>query len=80
MALYFFDLRSAGTLSQDEEGMELPDSEAAHDVALDALVSVARDAVTEGSTNQRFAIEVRDGTGPILEIGANFHSKIFRKQ
>lgn len=80
MTLYFFDLRSSDALSQDEEGLELPDTEAAHDAALDALVSTAREAVIEGAINQRFAIEVRDGTGPILEIGANFHSKIFRKQ
>ena len=80
MAQYFFDLRSGGIFSLDEEGMELPDSEAAHDVALDALVDAARDAVTEGSIDQRFAVEVRNGTGPVLEVGAVFHSKIFRTQ
>lgn len=80
MALYFFDLRSSGNFSQDEEGAELPDAEAAHDVALDALLSTAREAILEGSVDQRFAVEVRDGTGPVLEVGANFHSKIFRKQ
>jgi hypothetical protein len=36
MAQYFFDLRSARTFSKDEEGIELPDAEAAHDMALDA--------------------------------------------
>jgi hypothetical protein len=30
--------------------------------------------------NQRFAVEVRDGSGPILEVAATFHSKIFRTQ
>jgi hypothetical protein len=80
MAQYFFDLRSADSFSRDEEGIELPDAEAAHDMALGALVDAARDAVMEGSIDQRFAIEVRNGIGPVLEVGAVFHSKIFRQQ
>jgi hypothetical protein len=80
MANYFFDLRSAETFSRDEEGMELPDAEAAHDMALGALVDAARDAVIEGSLDQRFTVEVRNGTGPVLEVAAVFSSKLFRKQ
>ena len=80
MAQYFFDLKSSDSFSRDEEGVELPHTEAAHDMALGALVDAARDAVLEGSKNQRFSVEVRDGTGPILEVGANFHSRIIRKQ
>jgi hypothetical protein len=80
MAQYFFDLRSGGIFSLDEEGMELPDSDAAHDVALDALIDAARDAVVEGSLDQHFAVEVRDGIGPVLEVTAIFNSRIFRKQ
>ena len=80
MAQYFFDLRSAGSFSRDEEGVELPDAEAAHNMALGALVDVARDAVIEGSLDQHFAVEVRDGIGPVLEVTAIFNSRIFRKQ
>jgi hypothetical protein len=80
MAQYFFDFSSAGMVSRDEEGIELLDTEAAHDVALSALVDAARDAVLEGFADQHFTVEVRDEVGPILEVGANFHSKIFRKQ
>ncbi len=80
MSLYFFDLKSAEIVSRDEEGIELPDAEAAHDAAISALVDAARDAIMEGATDQRLIVEVRNGTGPILEVGGVFHSKIIRKQ
>ena len=76
----FFDFRSAETFSADEEGIELLDAEAAHSMALGALVDAAREAVMEGSTDQNFAVEVRNGTGPVLEVTAIFNSRIFRKQ
>ena len=80
MTLYFFDFRSADTFSADEDGTELPDAEAAHGMALGALVDAARDAVMEGSTDQHFAVEVRNGIGSVLEVTAVFSSIIFRKQ
>ena len=78
MAQYYFDLRSNNAVSHDEEGIELLDAEAAHGAALHALLTTAREAVLEGSLNQRFAVEVRDWAGPVLEIVADFHSRIFR--
>jgi hypothetical protein len=51
-----------------------------HEVALGALIGAARDAVMEGTLDQRFVVEVRNETGRVLEVGAVFHSKIFRKQ
>jgi hypothetical protein len=80
MTLFFFDLRSADTFSQDEEGTELPDAEAAHRMALGALSDAARDAVIECLTDQLLAVEVRDEIGPVLEVTAFFSSRIFRKQ
>ena len=80
MTQFFFDLRSADTFSQDEEGIELPDAAAAHRMALGALSDAARDAVIEGSTDQLLAVEVRDGIGPVLEVTAFFSSTIIRKQ
>ncbi|MBR0822959.1 DUF6894 family protein [Bradyrhizobium liaoningense] len=80
MAQYFFDFKSVDVASRDNESMELPDTAAAHDVALDALVEAAREAVVEGSCDQRFAVEVRNGIGRVLEVSAVFNSRIFRKQ
>ena len=79
MAQYFFDFRSGDTFSKDDDGIELPDAEAAHDMALGALVDAARDAVMEGAIDQQFAVEV-NSIGPILEVTAVFASKIFRTQ
>jgi hypothetical protein len=79
MARYYFDFRSMHAGSRDNEGMDLPDAEAAHEVALDALVDAAREAVIEGSLNQHFAVEVRTGIGPVLEVTAVFNSRIFMK-
>jgi hypothetical protein len=80
MAEYFFDFRSGDTFSKENDGIELPDTEAAHEIALGPLVDAARDAVTEGSSDQRFAVEVRNGMGRVLEVGAIFYCKIFSKQ
>jgi len=80
MSVYFFDLKAAGIVSRDEEGMELPDAEAAHDMALGALVDAARNAVIEGSIDQHYTVEVRNGTGRVLEVAAVFSSKSFRRQ
>lgn len=80
MAHYFFDFKSMSVESRDTEGVELPDAEAAHEMALGALVDAARDAVIEGSLNQSFAVEVRNGIGPVLEVTAIFNSRIFRTQ
>jgi len=80
VSLYFFDFKSVDAESRDTVGVELPDVEAAHDMALGALVDAARDAVIEGSLDQRFAVEVRNGIGPVLEVTAVFNSRILRKQ
>lgn len=80
MAQYFFDLRSGDIFSKDSVGIELLDVEKAHEMALGALVDAARDAVMEGTLDQRFAVEVRNGTGRVLEVGAAFYSKIFRRE
>lgn len=78
--MYFFDFRAANTLSFDEEGLELQDVEAAHDMAVGALTDAARDAVLEGSADQQFGVQVRDEIGPVLEVTAIFKSTILRKQ
>jgi hypothetical protein len=80
MTHYFFDFRANGRLSLDEEGVELLDVDAAHDQALGALIDIARDAVMEGKSSQKFSVQVRDGIGPVLEVTGVFGSRILRKQ
>ena len=80
MARYFFDFRTSGSSSIDEEGQDLLDMEAAHGMALSALLDAIRDIAIEGSKDQQFAIEVRDEFGPVLRISTVFESTLFRKQ
>jgi hypothetical protein len=80
MARYFFDFRSSGSSSIDEEGLDLSDMGAAHGAAVDALADGLRDIVIEGAKGQQLAIEVRDELGPVLHIIAVLESKLFRKQ
>jgi hypothetical protein len=80
MARYFFDFRAGGASSIDEDGQDLPDTEAAHGMAIGALSDAIRDIAIEGSKDQKFAIEVRDEFGPVLHVSAVLESKIYRKQ
>ena len=80
MTTYYFDLRSNGTLSFDEEGTELPDANAAHEQAVETLAEVCRTGTLEGGPEQRFGVQVRDEIGAVLEVSAIFSSKIIRKQ
>ena len=80
MARYFFDFRSDEGLSADDEGLELLDADAAHQQAVGALVEGIRDAILEGAKDQRFAVEVRDDLGRVLQISAVLASEFFRRQ
>jgi hypothetical protein len=80
MARYFFDFRSEGVVSIDEDGVDLPDAEAAHRTAVGALSDGLRDLSLEGSTDLHFSVEVRDQFGRVLDVMAKLGSKIYRKQ
>ena len=80
MVRYFFDFRSHGAFSRDDEGSELSDTDAAHEEALNALSDALPEIVIQGATDQNFVIEVRDDLGPVLEVAAVMRSIIFRKQ
>jgi hypothetical protein len=78
MARYFFDFRSDGPLSADDEGLELLDADVAHQQAVGALVEGIRDIILEGAKDQRFAVEVRDDLGRVLQISGGPGVRIFR--
>ena len=66
MTRYFFDIIAHGELAPDEEGMILPNMEAARREASRSLADLARDTVRSGSP--RLAISVRtDDDGPVCE-------------
>jgi hypothetical protein len=70
MTRYFFDFRSDGAISTDDEGVDLSDADEAHEQAVGALAEGIRDVVLEGAKDQRFAVEVRDELGVVLRISA----------
>jgi hypothetical protein len=78
MARYFFDFKTDDAFANDEDGVELPNVEAAHNEAVDSLGEMF--VVKEGATDQHFIINVRDELGPVLQITAVIGSTIFRKQ
>jgi hypothetical protein len=80
MPRYFFDFRSDGVLSTDDEGLELSDADAAHEQAVGALADGICDSVLQGANDQHFAVEVRDDLGRVLQVSAVLESKFFRKQ
>ena len=80
MAFYFFDLRSGDVASLDDEGQELEHIDAAHDEALRTFAEAIQAAVMQSRADQRFAVEVRDDLGPVLDITGVIESKIHRKQ
>jgi hypothetical protein len=80
MPRYYFDLRSGGASSFDEEGVDLLHVEAAHDLAVSAIADAVRDSVLEGAVGQNFTLQVRDEIGPVLEVTAVYGSKMIRTQ
>ena len=74
MARYYFDLLDDDGLAVDEEGLELSGLRAVQAEAAKALADMARDALhsSEGITKQHMAIEIRDETGPVMQVRFNF--------
>jgi hypothetical protein len=73
---FFFDICNGDQLTADDEGMELPDIEAAQEEAARSLADLARDHIRR-QPSCRMAIEVRDSNGPVLE--ASFFWRVVSK-
>jgi hypothetical protein len=76
MPHYYLDLRDEDDLAVDEEGLELRDVAAVQEEATQSLAEMAGDAVRgpsyDGNRNHQMAIEVRDETGPVLQVKFTF--------
>ena len=80
MVMYYFDFRSGGVVSVDDEGVDLSDTDAAHKEAISSLSDAIRDISIQGVHEQQIGVEVRDGLGAIFEVSATLRSKILRRQ
>jgi hypothetical protein len=74
MPRYYFDIREGDDLASDDEGLELPSIERVQEEAARSLADMARDAVRSphNGADHRLAIEVRDDTGPLLQVKFTF--------
>jgi hypothetical protein len=78
MDRYYFDIREGDELARDDTGLKFQSLSAAHDDALRALTTMVKDSVVQGHPEQSFAIEVRDGAGPVIEVRAEIQSRVLR--
>lgn len=69
MPRYYFDLHEGAEITFDDGGVELADIGAARRLAVESLGQSIIDHAA-GLSAERFAVEVRDQTGPILRASA----------
>lgn len=72
MARYYFDLRDEDGITPDDEGLELRNLDLVQDEAARSLADMARDAVRVNASSQNMAIQVRDDTGPVMNVRFSF--------
>jgi hypothetical protein len=65
MPRFYFDIRESGTFIEDEDGMLLPDLEAAKRVAAESAAEIGRDRLPQGAI-QCVSIDVRNENGDNL--------------
>jgi len=65
MPRYFFDTDNGDLQVEDDEGIELPDAEAARAIGVAALPDMARDSLPDGD-QRTFAVRVRDEHGTVV--------------
>ncbi|WP_456620221.1 DUF6894 family protein [Bradyrhizobium sp. P5_C12] len=74
MKRYYFDIREGDEIIPDEEGLELSTIEKVQEEAARSLADMARDAVRKrvDGGSHGMAIEVRDDSGPVLQVKFTF--------
>jgi hypothetical protein len=66
MALYFLNVYNRTGASRDEEGMDLPDLDAARVQAVNGIRSILQDEVGHGAIDFEGRVEVLDEAGHLL--------------
>ncbi len=81
-ATLLFRLCENNELAVDEEGLELPNMRAVQIEAARSLVDIARHAVWTGAETilgHQMSIQVRDGSGPVLQAKFTFELEKHRQ-
>ncbi|MET4273805.1 MULTISPECIES: hypothetical protein [unclassified Bradyrhizobium] len=74
MPRYFFDCHKAGSITIDDEGEELPNTEGARSHAVYVLADCIRE-VADSPTDGSVTVEVRDVAGTIFQITAAIRTR-----
>jgi len=75
MPLFFLHVYNRTGCSRDEEGLELPDLEAARAEAVGGIRSILQDEVAHGSIDFEGRIEIADESGQVLAT-VHFHDAV----
>jgi hypothetical protein len=67
MVRYYFDFRDGDGVARDETGQDLDSIEAVRKSAVTAAGEALRDVTLSGQ-EAHVAIEVRDGSGPVMTV------------
>jgi hypothetical protein len=65
MTRYFFDMRINNDLGTDDEGVTLPDLQAAQREAMRVLADMAKELI---DFPVPMSVEVRDDVGPVMQV------------
>jgi hypothetical protein len=68
MPRYHLHIYNRAGVSRDEEGLELPDLEAARESATEGIRSILSEEVRGGRFDLEGRVEIADGAGTVLEI------------
>jgi hypothetical protein len=68
MPRYYFHVREGSTLSRDEEGQELPNSDAARKEAISANREILGEKLLHGGALDHRQIEIADETGHVVDV------------
>lgn len=77
MRRYYFDLVDGTEVASDEEGIDLPDVQAAQEEAARALAALVRQMRTTVPQQALFdiAIDVRDNAGLVMRVRFDFEDR-----
>jgi len=68
MARYYLHINNGGGYSEDLEGQELPDLDAARTAAIEGVRSMLSEEARQGQLDLSGKIEIADGEGNILLV------------
>ena len=75
MPRYFFDTRDDALFIEDDEGVDLPDLEAAKAMAAVSLAELAHD-VLPGSVRRELTVEVRERLRVVIKAMLHFEEEV----